>query len=311
MKEEVRILRMLKEVVEDKKTGVKYWFDIEAYKYARDYPKPLSTRDICTKLELNADIKIVSEEAFMKHIRRFNNYVDECQNAVGGDFDFIKNIGLALTQNEMAFLVPINIESFAKIANSLKVQTNVAGANDIYNKLNNILNLLELSCYFNYIPSTKENGELYFYQLMNDIRKDVDRIFGKIKRVRTKLYELIDEVDFVVNSCEVPGVPDSWLKLNPNINYYDCIYDIIEENPELYKLIKVENLHNLQRRFRLLPSKREIIARQNYFNEKRLKYPTRTDEGLYQDELVEALNMRFNECLVTIKEELEDWYEKR
>ena len=306
MKEEARILKMLKEVVEDKKTGEKYWFDVDSYKCARDYPKPLSTRDICTKLELNTDIEIVSDEAFMKQVRRFNNYVDECKNAVSGDVNFIRNLGLALADNEMAFLVPITLESFTQIVNSIKVRTSIDGANEIYNQLNQVLYLLELSCYFNYIPSTEEDGEAYFSKLMIDIKKDVDRVFGDKQTVRKRLYELIDEVDFIVNSCEVPGVPDSWLELNPNINYFDCVYDIIEENPELYNRIKVGDFSNLQRPFRFIPSISDITARQDYFNEKRKKYPTRTEERLYQDELVETLNMRFNECIDTIKEELEE-----
>lgn len=308
MKEEVRILRMLKEVIKDKKTGERYWFDVDSYRYVRDYPKPLSSKDICIQLELSTDIEIVSEEAFIKQVRRFNNYVDECKNGVLGDVDFIRNIGLALADNEMAFLVPITLESFAQIVNSLKVQPNIDGANEIYNQLNQVLYLLELSCYFNYIPSTEEDGAAYFSELMIDIRKDVDRIFGNQQIVRKRLYELIDEVDFIVNSCEVPGVPDSWLEINPNINYFDCVYDIIEENPELYNLIKVGGLNNHQSRFRFFPSVRDIMARQDYFNEKRRKYPTRTDERLYQDELVETLNMRFNECLVMIKEDMEEWH---
>lgn len=305
MNEENGILRMLKEVVEDKKTGEKYWFDVVSYKNARDYPKPLSTRDICTKLELSAEIKVVSEDAFMKQVRRFNNYVDECKNGVFGDFDFIKNLGLALAGKEMAFLVPITVESFNQIVNSIKVRPHIEGTNEIYNQLNQVLYLLEISCYFNYIPRTKEDGEAYFSKLMLDIRKDVDRFFGDKPIVRKRLYELIDEVDYIVNSCEVPGVPDSWLEINPNIKYFDCVYDIIEENPEMYNQIKFGDFNNLKRRFRFFPSVREIIARQEYFIGKRRKYPTRTDDRLYQDELVETLNMRFNKCMTGIKLQLE------
>ena len=48
-----RIIRMLSEVIEDKQTGKQFWFDLDLYKHERDWPKPLSTKDICTKMELN------------------------------------------------------------------------------------------------------------------------------------------------------------------------------------------------------------------------------------------------------------------
>lgn len=90
-----------------------------------------------------------------------------------------------------------------------------------------------------------------------------------------------------------------------NIKYFDCVYDIIEENPEMYNQIKFGDFNNLKRRFRFFPSVREIIARREYFIGKRRKYPTRTDDRLYQDELVETLNMRFNKCMTGIKLEVQ------
>lgn len=304
--EKSRIMKMLTEVVADKRTGCRYWFDIEGYKDARDYPTPLSTRNICTKLELNTDIEVVSDEAFMKQVRRFNNYVDECKNAVLGDVDFIKNLGLALADNEMAFLIPITADSFTKIANSIKSQTNVEGTNAIYKKLNQVLYLLELSCYFNYIPNSKEDGEAYFSKMMLDIRRNVDDAFGDRPLARKKMYELIDEVDYILNTCEVPGVVDKWLEINPRLKYFDCVYEIISEEPLMYERIKYGDLMGLKYRFKFFPSITEVLEREQYFEEKHKRFPTISDDRLYQDELVETLNMRFNECIETIRDELEE-----
>lgn len=118
-----RIIRMLSEVIEDKQTGKQFWFDLDLYKHERDWPKPLSTKDICTKMELNTTYEFRSEEALMKRIKRFNNYVDDCKSGVMGDISFIKSLGLALVGDEMKFLIPISIESFEQIVNSLKIQT--------------------------------------------------------------------------------------------------------------------------------------------------------------------------------------------
>lgn len=94
--------------------------------------------------------------------------------------------------------------------------------------------------------------------------------------------------------------PDYNSKLNPNIKYFDSVFDIIEENPELYKSIKNEHLRGNPIQFNFFPSKQEIAERQKYFEEKRQKYPTRTIDRFYQDELVETLNKRFNQCLEKI-----------
>ncbi len=303
---EDRILNMLKEVVEDKRTGHRYWFDIEAYKDARDFPTPLSTRDICTKLKLNTEIEVVSDEAFMKQVRRFNNYVDDCKNGVFGDVDFIKNLGLALTGNEMEFLIPITVDSFSQIANRIRNQTNIEGANAIYKKLNQVLYLLELSCYFYYIPNSKEDGEEYFSKMMLNIRKDVDEVFGDMPQARRTMYELIDEVDYILNTCEVPGVVDKWLEINPRLNYFDCVYEVITEEPLMYERIKYGDLKDIKRRFKFFPSITEVLERDKYFEEKHRMFPTRSNDRLYQDELVETLNMRFNECMGVIKNNLEE-----
>lgn len=77
-------------------------------------------------------------------------------------------------------------------------------------------------------------------------------------------------------------------------------HEHIEEKPELYKSIKNEHLRGNPIQFNFFPSKQEIAERQKYFEEKRQKYPTRTIDRFYQDELVETLNKRFNQCLEKI-----------
>ena len=69
---------------------------------------------------------------------------------------------------------------------------------------------------------------------------------------------------------------------------------------KLYKSIKNEHLRGNPIQFNFFPSKQEIAERQKYFKEKRQKYPTRTIDRFYQDELVETLNKRFNQCLEKI-----------
>ncbi|MFR3109633.1 MAG: TIGR02452 family protein [Mediterraneibacter faecis] len=63
------------------------------------------------------------------------------------------------------------------------------------------------------IDEHKYDFEGYFNKLMMEIRQDVDKTFVNKPIIRKRLYELVDEVDFIINSCEVPGVPDNWLKL--------------------------------------------------------------------------------------------------
>lgn len=147
--EKERIIRMLAEVVEDKETGQQFWFDIDRYRYKRDWPKPLSTKDIYIKMKSDTDSEIISEEAFMKRIKRFNNYVDHCKSGVMGNVSFIKNLGLALDGDKMAFLVPITVESLEQIVNLFEIQTNIGDTNEIYSQLKKILYLLEKQKCFN------------------------------------------------------------------------------------------------------------------------------------------------------------------
>lgn len=286
---EKEIMRMLKEVLEDKKTGCWYWFDIEAYK---DRILHLSTRDILIQLELKTNIEIGSEETVKRRIRRFNNYVNGCKDAVPGDLAFIKKLGIALADNEMAFLMPITPESFSYIADNYKNQIDFDGAGVIYRNLNQLLYLLESSCYFYYIPNSKEkNGQTYFNERLLDIRKSADDTYADKPQVRKRLQELINEVDCILTTSDVPGVPDKWLELNPRLRYFDCAYELLTDE-------------SLMCRLKFIPPIAEVLERKKYFEEKHRMFPTRSDDRLYQDELVETLNIRFNECMKSIKKDM-------
>ena len=129
---------------------------------------------------------------------------------------------------------------------------------------------------------------------MMEIRQDVDKTFVNKPIIRKRLYELVDEVDFIINSCEVPGVPDNWLKLNPNIKYFDSVFDIIEENPELYKSIKNEHLRGNPIQFNFFPSKQEM-GRTDIFRSKKLQKDRSTlkrkDKSILQEQLTDFIRM--------------------
>ena len=118
---------------------------------------------------------------------------------------------------------------------------------------------------------------------MLEIRQDVDKTFVNKPIIRKRLYELVDEVDFIINSCEVPGVPDNWLKLNPNIKYFDSVFDIIEENPELYKSIKNEHLRGNPIQFN--------FSLQNKKLQKDRSTLKRKDKSILQEQLTDFIRM--------------------
>lgn len=295
--EEKRLLNMLREVVEDKNKHIRYWVDVEGYKKAIEC---LTNSDIQRELELKTD----AEGALRKKVERFNNYIfGTSSDATKGSVELLKNLGRALEGDEYAFLKAISLASFTKIINEMKIKKPyLEEAREIYSRLNQILYLLETSYYFNYVPKTDACGEIYFAELMDQVRREVDSIFGDDRGVRNVLYKLIDEVDYIINICEVPGVPESWFTANPKIRYFDCVFLMIEENPELYFKIKKRNMLGSRIGFNFWPSEKEIRDRQAFFKEKRCQYPNRTEDRLYQDELIETLNLRFNECVEDIHE---------
>ena len=185
-----------------------------------------------------------------------------------------------------------NIKDLSKAAEELysgEVKT-------IFGMLNDILELYEASDCFNRIPGTDDGEDAweYFEKRVGDVRKKLTgdcrgRIADEEYR---KLEQIIDETEIFVKSYSVPGVVKHWKEINPRINYFDCVFEIIEEQG-MEEARRLNNMGMLD----FFPDDDDIKARKDYFEQIKsandrdgLRY---SEERIFQNELLRTLAMVF------------------
>lgn len=73
-----------------------------------------------------------------------------------------------------------------------------------------------------------------------------------------RLLRLIDETELFVKSYSIPGVGLRWRKINPRLNYYDPVFEAVEElSPEVWR--------RLWYMFGYRPTTWDLQMRQRYF----------------------------------------------
>ena len=163
---------------------------------------------------------------------------------------------------------------------------------EVYEMLYDVLSLYKASKCYNYLPNTKNaDGAWEYYESMIDkIRKHINVAFLGKRDTETfkKLYRIIDETEIFVKSFSVPGVVERWREINPTINYFDHVFDLIKE-------LDKEGFegNSFLNKFSFVPNEREIKMRNLYFYNKErknsignLRY---SEERIYQDELLNTL----------------------
>lgn len=170
----------------------------------------------------------------------------------------------------------------------------------LYGLLNDVLYELEASSFYSYKPGTKEDGFEYYDMRLQSIRNEIDSRFWNKKSIREKLYHLVDEEEELIKSYSQPGAPERWVIANPNLRYYDCVFDFMEECPEIYEEIKNGNISTYWGQtvsFNFYPTEQECIERKNYFTDletKNIKQNSKyTEDRFYQNELVNAFRRVF------------------
>lgn len=232
----------------------------------------------------------ISADTVQNHLRSRNDKGADNPESI----DTVKKYGKYLLGNEYAFLepAPASGKPFAEPSEEL----HSGSVKAIFGMLYDILAKYESSGCYNYIPDTN-NGDgawEYFEGLIGDVRKRLtsDFLGKRDDAVCKKLERIIDETEVFVKSYSVPGVVKRWRKINTAINYFDCVFDLIDE-------MGIEAARELKRagRFAFFPSDFVIKARDMYFAEKavrnvegNLRY---TETRLFQNELLQTLAMVF------------------
>lgn len=132
----------------------------------------------------------------------------------------------------------------------------------------------------------------------------IDKIESMIHQIRnapklvSDLLSVTRAIKHMICTCDFPGVPSSWYKINPNLRFYSAAFKIMVESPEVY-----EQILNGQSPLSLdyYPKYSEIALYYQYFSklnkineDGNYHY---TENNFFQIELVETIKAIFENIL--------------
>lgn len=166
----------------------------------------------------------------------------------------------------------------------------------IYGMLWEILALYEKTDCYNKVPENEKEKDIWDYlgdKLMS-VRKNIDMLFLGQEEPAQRLREIVDETEAFVRRYERPGVVKRWKRINPQILFFECSFEIMEKFPEVYKEISW-GLSILK--LACYPDENLIAARKKYFAEANRKIEEGnlqyTEERVFQNELLRTLTLVF------------------
>lgn len=174
-----------------------------------------------------------------------------------------------------------------------EIQTSIQ---TVYGMLWEVLALYEKTDGYNRIPEGEKAGDIWAYMSgrLLEVRKCIDKLFLGERALCEKLHNIVDETEYFVRAYEVPGVVKRWKRMNPQILFFDCAFELMENYPDIYKEISW-GLTDLN--LACYPDETLTEARKKYFasakkkiEENNLRY---TKERVFQNELLRTLTFVF------------------
>lgn len=176
---------------------------------------------------------------------------------------------------------------------------------EVYQKLWELLSLLEETEFFNKVPKGEKmaedsNGDdaiRYVERKIAEIRKSVEPLFPEEGEIVRKLDQIIDETEHFAKQYEMPGVVTSWKQINPQLLYFDCAFDIMEKCPEFYMKMRrgLTDIH-----LSCYPDSELIAQRNEYFARVKEQYKRKkiecSEDRIFQDELLNTLTLLFEDA---------------
>lgn len=181
--------------------------------------------------------------------------------------------------DEEAFLQAVDVVD----EEGQKKETKKEKIREIVAMIDGVLRQLDKSTQYNYLPdgSGKDGWKYYDDSLEGIEHKLVALLFGE-EVVESRLKNLIEETRIFVRSFSRPGVVQRWSELSPEITYFDCVYDFLEEDYDTYESAK--------ELFAFQPTEAQVKARRKYFYdmyEKNMKNNTQySEDRLFQEEVL-------------------------
>lgn len=166
----------------------------------------------------------------------------------------------------------------------------------VFGMLYDILARYEESDCFSCIPGTDDldGAWSYFEGEIGKVKKELESQFlGRHADADCqKLERIINETEVFIKSYSRPGVVKRWRRINPQINFFDCAFEIIEEcGMEAARRIYREGLLDYIPSYYTVKVRNDYFATQKLANDKdNLKY---SEDRIFQNELLRTLAMVF------------------
>lgn len=176
------------------------------------------------------------------------------------------------------------------------------GIKTVYRQLWSLLSLYETSKHFNEIPlkerqtaNSDEDVWDFVGRKLSAVREEASVLFLGEPEIAKRLNRIIDETEYFTRQYTVPGVADRWKEVNPQLFYFECVFDFIEDDPGLY--LKVSQGSYDEIHFDFHPDAEMIAARKVYFSEIKeknekgnLRY---SGDKIFQNELLHTMKLLF------------------
>ena len=109
-----------------------------------------------------------------------------------------------------------------------EIQTSIQ---TVYGMLWEVLALYEKTDGYNRIPEGEKAGDIWAYMSgrLLEVRKCIDKLFLGERALCEKLHNIVDETEYFVRAYEVPGVVKRWKRMNPQILFFDCAFELMED----------------------------------------------------------------------------------
>lgn len=138
------------------------------------------------------------------------------------------------------------------------------------------------------------DGLAYAMRRLAEIREEAAPL-ARCPQVADRMKRIMDEAEFFLRQYEQPGVVTRWRKLNPPIQFFDCAFDLLEGEPELFDQIRTNQNSVLQ--LKCYPATEDLSRRRDYFAAARQRFAregrTYSEDAAFQDELCRTLNLVF------------------
>lgn len=133
-----------------------------------------------------------------------------------------------------------------------------------------------------------------------------------VDRLKMKLRIILGQTGHFTRQHEVPGVVQRWRSMNPRLNYFDPVYDVIEDDPEAYQLIKEAHEQTKQAVNQSIKAANELAGQYGDDLEMYIEYTPPIHFSHYPDaEMIAKRNAYFAEIKEQNERENRNWSEDR